>query len=104
VLSYRKFIHNVWEYLALNHPFSQVIENIRRQSCEGLALPFLANWLLGKASSLFQLFCLFRSSGRRCFKFSWMYIDAPVTFSGMLHSLLHHRLMAFGRDIWQLIL
>jgi len=25
----------------------QVLENIRRQSCEGLALPFLANWLLG---------------------------------------------------------
>ncbi|KAG6868235.1 hypothetical protein C0993_005935 [Termitomyces sp. T159_Od127] len=26
---------------------SQVVENIRRQSCAGLALPFLANWLLG---------------------------------------------------------
>jgi len=26
---------------------SQVLENIRRQSVEGLALPFLANWLLG---------------------------------------------------------
>lgn len=25
----------------------QVIENIRLQSCEGLALPFLANWFLG---------------------------------------------------------
>ena len=27
--------------------FSQVIENVRRQSVEGLALPFLINWLLG---------------------------------------------------------
>lgn len=26
---------------------SQVLENLRRQSCEGLALPFLANWFLG---------------------------------------------------------
>jgi len=26
---------------------SQVVENIRCQSCEGLALPFLANWLMG---------------------------------------------------------
>ena len=26
----------------------QVLENIRRQSCEGLALPFLLNWLLGE--------------------------------------------------------
>jgi hypothetical protein len=25
----------------------QVIENHKRQSCEGLALPFLCNWLLG---------------------------------------------------------
>ncbi|GLB34871.1 putative repeated motif containing protein [Lyophyllum shimeji] len=30
----------------------QVVENIRRQSCEGLALPFLANWLLGDVSNL----------------------------------------------------
>ncbi|KAJ2913434.1 hypothetical protein MD484_g6972, partial [Candolleomyces efflorescens] len=30
----------------------QVIENIRRQSCDGLALPFLANWLLGDISNL----------------------------------------------------
>jgi hypothetical protein len=56
VLSYRKFMHDVSEYLALNHPFSQVIENIRRQSCEGLALPFLANWLLGKAQACFNCF------------------------------------------------
>ena len=26
---------------------SQLLENFRRQSVEGLALPFLANWLLG---------------------------------------------------------
>ncbi|KAF5373865.1 hypothetical protein D9758_000611 [Tetrapyrgos nigripes] len=26
----------------------QVVENIKRQSCEGLALPFLVNWLLGR--------------------------------------------------------
>lgn len=28
-------------------PSSQVLENVRNQSCEGLALPFLFNWLLG---------------------------------------------------------
>lgn len=32
--------------------FPQVIENIRLRSCEGLALPFLANWLLGDISNL----------------------------------------------------
>ncbi|KAG5727988.1 hypothetical protein E4T56_gene19336 [Termitomyces sp. T112] len=32
--------------------FPQVVENIRRQSCEGLALPFLTNWLLGDVSNL----------------------------------------------------
>lgn len=26
---------------------SQIIENVRRQSVEGLALPFLTNWMLG---------------------------------------------------------
>ncbi|KAA1471090.1 hypothetical protein DENSPDRAFT_871340 [Dentipellis sp. KUC8613] len=31
---------------------SQVLENIRRQSVEGLALPFLANWLLGDLTNL----------------------------------------------------
>ncbi|KAJ8494936.1 hypothetical protein ONZ45_g13070 [Pleurotus djamor] len=31
---------------------SQVLENIRRQSCEGLALPFLGNWFLGDLSNL----------------------------------------------------
>ncbi|KAF9535260.1 PQ loop repeat-domain-containing protein [Crepidotus variabilis] len=36
----------------LGAQFPQVIENIRRQSCEGLALPFLANWLLGDISNL----------------------------------------------------
>jgi hypothetical protein len=51
-------MHNVLEHLAFNHPFSQVIENIRRQSCEGLALPFLANWLLGKAQACLNRFCL----------------------------------------------
>ncbi|KAG6866988.1 hypothetical protein C0991_003904 [Blastosporella zonata] len=30
----------------LGAQFPQVLENIKRQSCEGLALPFLANWLL----------------------------------------------------------
>src|SRR6267154_6488179 len=32
---------------SLSFPSSQVIENTRRQSVEGLALPFLLNWLLG---------------------------------------------------------
>ncbi|KAG6917950.1 hypothetical protein DXG01_017134 [Tephrocybe rancida] len=32
----------------LGAQFPQVIENYKRQSCEGLALPFLANWLLGE--------------------------------------------------------
>ena len=27
--------------------FSQILENIRLQSCEGLSLPFLSNWYLG---------------------------------------------------------
>ncbi|CAA7271627.1 unnamed protein product [Cyclocybe aegerita] len=36
----------------LGAQFPQVVENIRRQSCEGLALPFLANWLLGDISNL----------------------------------------------------
>ncbi|KAG6816441.1 hypothetical protein H0H87_005996 [Tephrocybe sp. NHM501043] len=36
----------------LGAQFPQVIENIKRQSCEGLALPFLANWLLGDVSNL----------------------------------------------------
>ncbi|KAF9075197.1 PQ loop repeat-domain-containing protein [Rhodocollybia butyracea] len=30
----------------------QVVKNIRRRSCEGLSLPFLANWLLGDISNL----------------------------------------------------
>ncbi|KDR81691.1 hypothetical protein GALMADRAFT_58600 [Galerina marginata CBS 339.88] len=36
----------------LGAQFPQVIENIKLQSCEGLALPFLANWLLGDISNL----------------------------------------------------
>ena len=28
------------------------MENIKRQSCEGLALPFLLNWLLGESQLL----------------------------------------------------
>lgn len=36
----------------LGAQFPQVLENIRRQSCEGLAFPFLLNWLLGDLSNL----------------------------------------------------
>ncbi|ETW85836.1 hypothetical protein HETIRDRAFT_100579 [Heterobasidion irregulare TC 32-1] len=36
----------------LGAQFPQVLENIRRQSVEGLALPFLANWLLGDLTNL----------------------------------------------------
>ncbi|EIM90090.1 uncharacterized protein STEHIDRAFT_166349 [Stereum hirsutum FP-91666 SS1] len=36
----------------LGAQFPQVIENIRLQSCEGLALPFLANWFLGDMTNL----------------------------------------------------
>ncbi|KAG2020204.1 hypothetical protein CC2G_005572 [Coprinopsis cinerea AmutBmut pab1-1] len=36
----------------LGAQFPQVLENYRRKSCEGLALPFLANWLLGDISNL----------------------------------------------------
>ncbi|THU88401.1 hypothetical protein K435DRAFT_821379 [Dendrothele bispora CBS 962.96] len=36
----------------LGAQFPQVVENIKRRSCEGLALPFLANWLLGDISNL----------------------------------------------------
>ncbi|KAI0082619.1 hypothetical protein K474DRAFT_1654730 [Panus rudis PR-1116 ss-1] len=36
----------------LGAQFPQVLENIRLQSVEGLALPFLANWLLGDLTNL----------------------------------------------------
>ncbi|KAI0362104.1 hypothetical protein OH77DRAFT_1416318 [Trametes cingulata] len=36
----------------LGAQFPQVLENARRQSVEGLALPFLMNWLLGDATNL----------------------------------------------------
>lgn len=38
--------HNIYTL-----PFTprQVLENIQRQSSEGLALPFLANWLAGQS-------------------------------------------------------
>ncbi|GBE82169.1 PQ loop repeat-domain-containing protein [Sparassis latifolia] len=36
----------------LGAQFPQVLENIRRQSCDGLALPFLFSWLLGDATNL----------------------------------------------------
>ncbi|KAI0035930.1 PQ loop repeat-domain-containing protein [Vararia minispora EC-137] len=36
----------------LGAQFPQVIENIRNQSVEGLALPFLVNWLLGDMTNL----------------------------------------------------
>ncbi|KIY43355.1 hypothetical protein FISHEDRAFT_23981, partial [Fistulina hepatica ATCC 64428] len=36
----------------LGAQFPQILENIRQQSCDGLALPFLANWLLGDISNL----------------------------------------------------
>jgi hypothetical protein len=45
---------------------SQILENIRRQSVEGLALPFLANWLLGTinicVNSISTSFLAFRRS------------------------------------------
>ncbi|KAJ6502446.1 PQ loop repeat-domain-containing protein [Mycena sanguinolenta] len=36
----------------LGAQFPQIIKNIQLKSCEGLALPFLANWFLGDASNL----------------------------------------------------
>ncbi|KAF8274926.1 PQ loop repeat-domain-containing protein [Lactarius quietus] len=36
----------------LGAQFPQLLENFRRQSVEGLALPFLANWLLGDMTNL----------------------------------------------------
>ncbi|KAF9246135.1 CTLH/CRA C-terminal to lish motif domain-containing protein [Melanogaster broomeanus] len=36
----------------LGAQFPQILENIKRQSCESLALPFLLNWMLGDASNL----------------------------------------------------
>ncbi|KAI0831310.1 PQ loop repeat-domain-containing protein [Trametes gibbosa] len=36
----------------LGAQFPQVLENARRQSVDGLALPFLMNWLLGDATNL----------------------------------------------------
>ncbi|KAH9843067.1 PQ loop repeat-domain-containing protein [Rhodofomes roseus] len=43
-----------WASIAswLGAQFPQVIENIRRQSADGLALPFLLNWALGDATNL----------------------------------------------------
>jgi hypothetical protein len=39
--------HSPLTRLALMLACRQVIENYKRQSVEGLALPFLANWLFG---------------------------------------------------------
>ncbi|CCM04598.1 uncharacterized protein FIBRA_06780 [Fibroporia radiculosa] len=36
----------------LGAQFPQVLENVRRQSADGLALPFLLNWALGDATNL----------------------------------------------------
>ncbi|KAG6333490.1 hypothetical protein ID866_5593 [Astraeus odoratus] len=36
----------------LGAQFPQILENIKQQSCESLALPFLFNWMLGDASNL----------------------------------------------------
>ncbi|KAF7338208.1 Lysosomal amino acid transporter 1 [Mycena venus] len=36
----------------LGAQFPQVVKNAKLKSCEGLALPFLANWFLGDASNL----------------------------------------------------
>ncbi|KIY72219.1 hypothetical protein CYLTODRAFT_418197 [Cylindrobasidium torrendii FP15055 ss-10] len=36
----------------LGAQFPQVLENIRSGNCDGLALPFLANWLMGDISNL----------------------------------------------------
>ncbi|KAH7913746.1 PQ loop repeat-domain-containing protein [Hygrophoropsis aurantiaca] len=36
----------------LGAQFPQVLKNIQRQSCEGIALPFLLTWLLGDMSNL----------------------------------------------------
>ncbi|KIM62180.1 hypothetical protein SCLCIDRAFT_1215532 [Scleroderma citrinum Foug A] len=53
------FVHNLSELLGytsiacwLGAQFPQILENIKQQSCEGLALPFLFNWMLGDASNL----------------------------------------------------
>ncbi|TFK55125.1 hypothetical protein OE88DRAFT_1653788 [Heliocybe sulcata] len=40
-----------YNVLTCHHP-RQVLENIRQQSVEGLALPFLLNWLLGDVTNL----------------------------------------------------
>jgi len=41
--------------LFLTQSPSQLLENFRRQSVEGLALPFLANWLLGTVYTLLAI-------------------------------------------------
>lgn len=53
VLSFRAFTKQTWILCSRAH--SQVLENIRNNSCEGLALPFLANWLMGASSSSFTV-------------------------------------------------
>jgi solute carrier family 66 (lysosomal lysine-arginine transporter), member 1 len=39
----------------LGAQFPQLIENARRQSVDGLALPFLANWFFGLSAPLTAL-------------------------------------------------
>ena len=47
-LNSRECFFSVLSLSLSRHPTSsQLLENFRRQSVEGLALPFLANWLLG---------------------------------------------------------
>ncbi|KAI6005666.1 PQ loop repeat-domain-containing protein [Pisolithus albus] len=53
------FIQNPSELLGyvsiacwLGAQFPQILENVKQQSCESLALPFLFNWMLGDASNL----------------------------------------------------
>ncbi|KAL4077108.1 PQ loop repeat-domain-containing protein [Scleroderma yunnanense] len=53
------FVQNFSELLGyisivcwLGAQFPQILENIKQQSCESLALPFLFNWMLGDVSNL----------------------------------------------------
>ncbi|KAJ3002270.1 hypothetical protein NUW54_g5936 [Trametes sanguinea] len=70
----------------------QVIENAKRQSVEGLALPFLMNWLLGECSQTPSRFlaAIARDVARR-HQLAGMHSDAPTTLPDISRDLLRVR-------------
>ncbi|KAG6837296.1 hypothetical protein H0H93_011898 [Arthromyces matolae] len=71
----------------LGAQFPQIIENIRNQSCDGLALPFLANWLLGAFKCTISLLAVLHVLNRRCFQSHWLYSHPSAPLPGRWTSL-----------------